>query len=193
MLFVSIVTFAAAKDAPSAAPSDFSIGEWNGNVYTNDFLGISYKLPDGWTKLSDEEIAAVMHLGIEMLNDNQKALADLAKLTVVYYMLAKSPATGENISVFTEKVPVDVTAIYYLENLKAQLPTITAINYTIGEFTKETVGGREYDVLTATAEASGRTLTQKYYCYKLGKYFLSIIASSMNGEKAVDNLIKAFD
>ena len=193
MLFVFAVIFAAAGGEPTAAPSDFSIGEWNGNVYTNDFLGISYKLPDGWIKYSDEEIAAVMNLSMEMLNDNQKALADLAKLTVVYYMLVKNPATGENISVFTEKVHLDVTSIYYLENLKAQLSTLTAINYTIGDFTKETVGGREYDVLTATTSVADKTLTQKYYCCKLGKYFLSIVASSMNGEKAAGNLVKAFE
>ncbi len=187
MLFVSAVAFAAA------APSDFSIGEWNGNVYSNDFLGISYKLPDGWIKYSDEEIAAVMNLSLEMLNDNQKALADLAKLTVVFHMIVKNPETGDNISVLTEKVHLDVTSIYYLENLKAQLSALTAINYTIGELSKETIGGREYDVLTATASVSDKTLTLKYYCCKLGKYFLSIVASSMNGEKAAGNLIKAFE
>ncbi len=187
MLFVSAVAFAAA------APSDFSIGEWNGNVYSNDFLGISYELPDGWIKYSDEEIAAVMNLSLEMLNDNQKALADLAKLTVVFHMIVKNPETGDNISVLTEKVHLDVTSIYYLENLKAQLSALTAINYTIGELSKETIGGREYDVLTATASVSDKTLTLKYYCCKLGKYFLSIVASSMNGEKAAGNLIKAFE
>ncbi len=193
MLFVSAVAFAAAGGEPAAAPSDFSIGEWNGNVYSNDFLGISYKLPDGWIKYSDEEIAAVMNLSLEMLNDNQKALADLAKLTVVFHMIVKNPETGENISVLTEKVHLDVTSIYYLENLKAQLSALTAINYTIGELSKETIGGREYDVLTATASVSDKTLTLKYYCCKLGKYFLSIVASSMNGEKAAGNLIKAFE
>ena len=193
MLFVSAVAFAAAGSEPAAAPSDFSIGEWNGNVYSNDFLGISYKLPDGWIKYSDEEIAAVMNLSLEMLNDNQKALADLAKLTVVFHMIVKNPETGENISVLTEKVHLDVTSIYYLENLKAQLSALTAINYTIGELSKETIGGREYDVLTATASVSDKTLTLKYYCCKLGKYFLSIVASSMNGEKAAGNLIKAFE
>ncbi len=187
MLFVSAVAFAAA------APSDFSIGEWNGNVYSNDFLGISYKLPDGWIKYSDEEIAAVMNLSLEMLNDNQKALADLAKLTVVFHMIVKNPETGDNISVLTEKVHLDVTSIYYLENLKAQLSALTAINYTIGELSKGTIGGRGYDVLTATARVSDKTLTLKYYCCKLGKYFLSIVASSMNGEKAAGNLIKAFE
>lgn len=193
MLFVSAVAFSAAGGEPAAAPSDFSIGEWNGNVYSNDFLGISYKLPDGWIKYSDEEIAAVMNLSLEMLNDNQKALADLAKLTVVFHMIVKNPETGENISVLTEKVHLDVTSIYYLENLKAQLSALTAINYTIGELSKETIGGREYDVLTATASVSDKTLTLKYYCCKLGKYFLSIVASSMNGEKAAGNLIKAFE
>jgi hypothetical protein len=28
--------------------TEFSMGEWNDNVYTNDFLGLKFNLPEGW-------------------------------------------------------------------------------------------------------------------------------------------------
>ena len=44
---------------------EISMGNWNNNVYTNDFLGLKFNLPEGWTYSSDEEIAEMMNLGIE--------------------------------------------------------------------------------------------------------------------------------
>ena len=100
---------------------EFSMGSWSDDVYTNDFLGLKFKLPNGWKYSSDEEIAEMMNLGTELLNDEQKAAAEVSKLNNAYYMVANDPNTGDNISVISEKPAMEVTTEYYINQLKTQL------------------------------------------------------------------------
>ena len=83
--------------------TDISRGEWNGNQYVNEFANIKFNLPSGWSKYSDEQIAQVMNVGVELLNDDQKKLAELAQSMVIYGMVANDDTTKANVSVLLEK------------------------------------------------------------------------------------------
>lgn len=172
---------------------EFSMGEWNNNVYTNEFLGLKFKLPEGWNYASDEEIADMMNLGTELLNDDQKAAAEVSKLTTAYYMVANDPNTGNSISIISEKPVMEVSTEYYMNELKTQLSAVESINYEIGETSKEKIADREYDTLTASASMSGVKITQKYYIYKMDRYFVGIIVTSTTGETAFNEMIKSFE
>ncbi len=171
----------------------FSMGEWNNGVYENKFLGLKFKLPDGWTYSSDEEIAKTMNIGKELLNDDQKAAAEIANLTSVYYIMANNPNTGDNISIMTEKPLMEATTEYYLSQLKSQLSSVKSMEYKIGEVTKEKVANIEFDVLTVTAKMSGIELTQKYYIHKMDKYFLDIIVTDVSGKDDIKNITTYFE
>lgn len=172
---------------------EFSMGEWNNNVYTNDFLGLTFNLPEGWTYSSDEQIAEMMNLGAEFLNDDQKVAAEVAKLTSAYYMVANDPNTGNSVSIISEKPAMEFTTEYYLNQVKTQLGAVESMSYEIGDISKEKVAGREYDIITATTTISGIEFTQKYYVYKMDKYFVSIIATSVTGEDGIKDIIKNFE
>lgn len=167
-----------------------SMGEWNDDVYTNDFLDIKFTQPEGWTHYSKEEIAKMMNLGQELLNDDQKASAKLAELTSAYYMVANNPNTGASISIISEKPAMEVSEESYINQLKTQLSQVEAMTYEIGETSKETVAGREYKTLTTTVSAYG--ITQKYYVYKMDKYFIGIIVTS-TGRDNIDDMMKCFE
>lgn len=172
---------------------EFSMGEWNNNVYTNNFLGLKFSLPQGWTYSSDEEIAEMMNLGIELLNDDQKAAAELSKLTSVYYIAANNPNTGDSVAVMSEKPSMDVTTEFYINQLKSHLSTVESVNYEIGEISKEKVADREYDTIIATTNVSGIKVAQKYYVYKMDEYFVAIIVTSVTGEDGIKDIIKSFE
>lgn len=178
---------------PEEQKTQFSMGKWKDNVYTNDFLGLKFNLPEGWKAATDEEIAKMMNVGKELLNDDQKALAEMAEKSGVYYMSVNDPSTGNNIIVLTEKAAVDVNTSYYINQLKNQLTSVNSIKYKIGETSKATVAGREYDTLTATASMYGYTTTQRYYIYKLDRYFVGIIVTSNSGESAIDEMMNSFE
>lgn len=190
-VFVLAMVFAAKPE--DSGNAQISMGEWKKNVYINDFLNIKYRLPDGWTRYSDEDMAEIMKLGTELLSNDKQYLAELAKLNLVYYMLANNPATGDNIVVLTEKSALDYTLDYYLDSVKTQLQDVGTLSYEIGDITKENLAGLEYSVLVANASAGGISMTQKYYARKIGKYFLAIIATSKNGEAAIKDIMKAFE
>lgn len=172
---------------------EFSMGSWSDNVYSNDFLGLKFKLPKGWKYSSDEEIAEMMNLGAELLNDEQKAAAEISKLNNAYYMVANDPNTGDNISIISEKPAMEVTTEFYINQLKTQLQNVNTINYEIGETSKETVAGKECDTLTVDASMSGVKMTQRYYIYKVDKYVICIISTSTSGEQKINDIMKNFE
>ena len=172
---------------------EFSMGEWKNNVYTNDFLGLKFNLPEGWSYSSDEEIAKMMDLGVDLLNDEQKMESEVAKLTSVYYMVANDPNTGNSVVLLSEKPLIDLTVDSYLNQLKNQLTSVDSINYEMGEEGKETIANKEFATLTATATMNNVKMIQKYYVYKLDKYFVSIIATSTTQDTGINEIIRNFE
>ena len=180
------------KTEQNVATKEFSMGKWNNNVYSNDFLGLKFNLPKGWSYSSEKEIADMMNLGKELLNDDQKLAAEVAKLTSAYYVVANNPSTGDNVTILSEKPIVDITTDYYISQLKTQLSAVTSISYEIGETSKENISGKEYDVLTVTGTMSGVKVAQKYYVCKIDNYIVCIIATSNRGETEINNIMKSF-
>lgn len=172
--------------------TELSMGEWKGNTYSNEFLGLKFNLPQGWAYSSEKDIAEMMDIGSELLNDDQKIAAELAKLTSVYYMVANNPNTGDSVTILSEKPLQDVTAKYYLDQLKTQLQALESMNYEIGDTSKEKVSGKEFETLTVTASMSGIEVAQKYYVCKMDEYFVCIIATSTSGETAINDIMKSF-
>jgi len=173
--------------------AEISIGEWNGDVYTNDFLGLRYNLPTGWKYASNEEIAEMMSISTELLNDNQKAAMELGKLTSVYYIYAQDTNTGNNVSVVTEKVIGNITMDDLIDGLKSELLSIETIEYEIGETSTEKIGNIEAKTLTVEVKTSGIELIQKYYFYEVDKYIVDIIVTSVTGEAGINEIIECFE
>ncbi len=171
---------------------EFSIGKWEDNVYTNDFLGLKFNLPEDWTHYDKEEMAEIMNLGSEVLDDEQKATSEIAKLNSAYYMMVNNPNTADSIAVMSEKSTMDYTTEFYINQLKSQLTSVSSIKYTVEGTSKEQVGNNECDVLTVSATSSGVKVTQKYYVYKVDKYFIAIIATSMTGETGINEMMANF-
>ena len=153
-----------------------SLGSWNENIYTNDFLNVKYTMSEGWTRHSDEEIANMMDIGTEYLNDDQKVYAKIAELTSVTYLMASDDSTGSNVILMSERQLTNKIKIEtYINSLKNNLSKNETLSYEIGETNKVSVNNIEYTVLDAKASMNGVTVYQKYYIRKQDKYFISIV------------------
>ena len=153
----------------------FERGKWEDNVYKNEFANITFKLPEGWTYSSDEEIAEMMNIGVEALNDNQQAMSKLAEQTSVYDMVSNDPNTGASVMVMFEKPLMKVSTDFYIDKLKTGLEEVDSIDYTIGDVTTESIAGEEYTVLTTTVPAYN--MVQKYYIKTEGNYFIDVLVT----------------
>ncbi len=172
--------------------TDISRGEWNGNQYVNEFANIKFNLPSGWSKYSDEQIAQVMNVGVELLNDDQKKLAELAQSMVIYGMVANDDTTKANVSVLLEKPTMKITPESYATSLKQQLEAVSSIQYKVNETATAKVGSEEYTALTSTASVSGVEIGQSYYIRAEGDYIITIIVTT-TGEGQLDTILKCFE
>lgn len=172
--------------------TDISRGEWNGNQYVNEFANIKFNLPSGWSKYSDEQIAQVMNVGVELLNDDQKKLAELAQSMVIYGMVANDDTTKANVSVLLEKPTMKITPESYATSLKQQLEAVSSIQYKVNETATAKVGSEKYTALTSTASVSGVEIGQSYYIRAEGDYIITIIVTT-TGEGQLDTILKCFE
>ena len=160
--------------------SEFSMGAWNGNVYTNDFLDIKFDMPASWSHYTDAEIAEVMDMGKEVAFGDDEFLKSVSEKTSVYYVVASDSNTGNSLSIVSEKPIVDVQIEQYMTQLKTQLDSLEAIKYETGEVSIEKVGNVEYNILEVTVP--DYNMSQKYYVKKSDKYFVGIIITAYDKE-----------
>ena len=175
----------SAKNDPK-----ISLGSWNENTYTNDFLGISYTMPDGWVRKTDEEILEDMELGAELIGNNSELNKKIAELTSVTYFMTSDITTGNNIIVMSEKTySSNITTDKYMDAVVKNIQKVDTINYTIGERKEETINGFKYESLDLSAVSDGITINQKYYVRKNGRYFISVVVTSTNGTDSINEMI----
>ena len=87
-------------------------GGWDGGVYTSEYLGFSFTLPQGWRAHSEADIAAVMGMTEGMLGGQGAYIPPNADIFID--MTASSPATGANVQIMFERLPFDMTEQEYI-------------------------------------------------------------------------------
>lgn len=169
---------------------ELSRGKIENNVYRSDFADITFNLPEGWSFSSDEEIAQLMDVGVEMLNEDQQKFAELAEENGVYDMVANDESTGASLMVMFEKTLLNVNEEYYINNLKEGLEEVDSIDYEIGETTKQNIAGKEFYVLNTTVP--DYNMVQNYYIQKKGDYFVDILVTYIEGTEDINSLLSNF-
>lgn len=185
----------ASSDASGSDSSStvLSRGAWADNVYTNETANLKLTLPEGWVAATDEEIAAIMGISVDMLSEAGVPVSEeMLDLQAITDLLIQNPETGSNLIVMFEKPVVvggSLTAEGYLEALAGQLESAGVADYTFGDPYTETVCGDEYAVLRA--EAADMGLVQYYYSRTLGDHMVNLIVTVM-GDDAVENVMSVF-
>ncbi len=173
--------------------STFTPGEINGNVYTNEYAGLTFNAPDGWTYMSDEELAEMMNLSIDLVSDGNEYLQKLAELTTVYGMVAQSGDMLSNVQVMFENTTITgnkMSGEAYAKILSTQLGGVYEqmdATATIGDIETVQIGDNEYYYLSISVDLGGITLEQGYACQRFDDYIASIVITAYEegGAKAI--------
>ena len=188
LLLVSCASAPSNKDEQpddSKKAAEISRGTIEGDVYTSEYLGLSFTKPESWVYSTDEEIAAAMNLGVEMLLDENLKNA-LENNPVIYDMMVVDTITRSNIYVGFENLSKtfasNITVEQYVEALKAQLANVSGLTVTFPE-SLETVklGETEFTKLDCSTTAQGVSMKQVYYLKKADKFMCYIIATIPSG------------
>ncbi len=170
---------------------NFSLGSWNEDIYTNDFLSMKVKMPSGWEKYSDEQIAQLMNLGLDSMDGDTEAMRKIAEQTSVYYLVISNPNTGSSVQVMTEKPLRKVSMDEYISSFKSILESQTTVKFTIGETKDIKLHGFDYKEISATATVNDISMAQNYYIRQLGDYFVCIIVTDIGGTLNINDFVLA--
>ncbi len=203
-------------DGPSSAPSSatddiqpvepqesddvvdtsvFTMGEISGKTYENPFFNIAFELPDSdWTFATDEEIAEVAGVTVDMLGEDYEEILEDAQS--IFAMMAKA-TMGNNANIGMEKLPEgyeDLTAEQYAEisaqNASTMLSQAGATNLQT-ESTVCFIDGQEFPGQKITYELSGIDVSQKLFAICRDGYVCCATVTAM-GEDATDDILSSF-
>ncbi len=173
--------------APEVTGKTLSRGTIDGDVYTSEFIGVSFTKPKTWVYSTDEEIAATMQIGAELLNQENFA-AQAEKMNNVYDMMVRDLMTGDNINIGFENLKAsnssNITEEQYIEVAKNQLKEqASMLNYVFGEAEKCKLGQKDFYRLPAEGAYSGVSFDQFIYIRKEGTYMI-VITLTLFGDTA---------
>lgn len=167
-------------------------GTINGNVYTNESIGIKFTKPEEWNFLSDEELVEFNNGSISAEGFSDLA-STLKEIESVYEMSAQSPL-GNNIIVQLGYIPnsSSYSAEDFLNEFADQLESESLLtDYNIGKITKREIAGEQFSTLDATTVKSYVTAHQRVCARKHGNYIVIFIMTAFSQEdlEAIENMI----
>ena len=174
----------------------FVRGEWNDNVYTNDYLGFSFTLPENWVVASDEELLSMLETATdEMLTEEMKEQYDKAieSAQSFYEFAIFNLTTGESMMLNIEDLSKTVGAILvsedqFIDGLETNFGSIEGVEIEILDREDVSLSMGKFRVLNVNVND---VMTQKYYVMKDGKYMVSFIVGFLNQtHDGVDSILE---
>lgn len=171
-------------EEPTTEETDvqFSIGKWNENTFENEWLNMKFEVPADWIIATDEEIAALMGVGAEIVSESQdmdsEAYASIAELTTSYGFMASSSTGMPSAQLMYENLLLtlgasDMTEEEYAQILIDNLTQVEDYGYEVLNQGTIDLGGKPFYFIEMSV-MDGQA-NQNYYMAKQDNYMSSII------------------
>lgn len=164
-----------------AGEVEYTIGELNGNIYTNPWSNVKITIPEGYNNKDAESYkqytTEFMSCGLYVENADGESIVNL------YVDLANDDGT------FTEEA--------YLDETKANYDAYGMEITNATEYDKITICGQEYTYLHLTAKSGSVTLTQSVYVRKTDDkacvFMVTSKGESYDSNKAIIESIQPYN
>lgn len=160
--------------APPVTPA--TMGKLEGGVYTNDFFGISFRVPDGWVVHDEAARGAIMQVGKELVeegaSDRKKQLLEASTdrtqflLSVSKYAPGKAgPGFNALILCLAERVPTAIvkTGADYIALVQRTMQGTSAKVELSGPVRTQRLGNGDFTVADVKLTAGPVITAQRYY------------------------------
>ena len=179
-----------AEQVGQEVNKELARGTIAGNVYTSEFVDMTFTKPETWTFATDEEIAQTMKIGMALMKDPNAYQKAISKMATIFDMMVIDSATGTNISILYENLAVTGnTGMHedaYIEATKSLLQAQVNAEYVFGETSDIELSGDAYRRMSFIATYDGVQMEQIYYVRAMDKYMHVIILTLVNGVTAAD-------
>lgn len=153
-------------------------GEWQETIYTNDFVGLTFTYPEGFTLLTDEELINMFEIQLDEseLDEQKDSFEEAMKLATTFFdFTLMNYNTGENVMLMVEDLTktnsIDVTTDVYMDLFIDNLTSVLEYSYVIGNEYEVVIAGETYRVVDVTIEDMA---IQKVYIRKKSKYMIAL-------------------
>lgn len=152
-------------------------GVIDGNVYTNESIGITFTKPDSWTFATDEELAEMNEGSVSA--SEYSDLAELVDKNTCIYEMSANSALGSNVLIMIEDISVNpgISTDSYAKIVIDNLLDDGSFDYEIGETTEKEIDGQEFTIVEVTNTTFSFSFSQRLYIKKHGNYMIGIIAT----------------
>ncbi|KAA8782879.1 hypothetical protein EC604_03340 [Paenibacillus amylolyticus] len=184
--------------------SKIELGTTQKGSYTNDYFGVSLKFPEAWEYQDAEGMNQLTSASSEAIagdDEKKKKQMELSQAKTLNLLMASQyPLDGGKVGpsamVIAEKVSLLQGILTGEDYLKATKKFMEDSNfpYEYKDFTKETIGGKEMDLMQITTNAAdGSKITQEYYSTIIEGYAFNFIFTYLDDQtKAeIDNIKKS--
>ncbi len=169
-------------------------GVIDGDVYESEFTSLKFTKPSDWVYYTDEQIASMLNLGAEELDQNLFE-ETVSKMQSVYDMMVVDYTSGTNVIIQYENLTISGSAsiseenyFHAFEGVINDMEGNEIANSKLGEATLsgEKYLKAEYDLIMAGVQSH-----QVMYIRKIGGYMAVVIATPC-GDVTADNIEAMF-
>ena len=185
----------ASEEKTSSVTTKELMGEIDGNVYENTFIGIGCRLPDSWTYLSQSELNEMNGIVMDIIDD--EALTAYLDASVFYSMMATSGFV-DNCNINLEKVSsVTLESMDVAEYLEESMPTLEQTYDSMGatnfqyEITTVKLDGKVVDCIYTNVSLNGVDMVQCVIVLKCDGYLANISLTAYS-DKNLEALLGYF-
>ncbi len=175
----------------TALPED-ELGFWNGDVYSSAALNLNFTLPEGWEHASDEELLEMVDAATDndLLSDDAKAAAGLAKSRMVYAMIAQDPISGTNVQLMfmdlgglsnLDFVTEESLAEIVIAQQETAFDESSGATFRADATYRAALGGEDFLVLPLTMTMSGAEGREWIYLRLLDDKLAMIAITALDG------------
>ncbi len=175
ILAISLLVFVV----PVQAEGDPSRGVKGKTSYHSKFAEISFSLPQGWMFLSDEDIAKILDISIEMFDLDKQMIENSIP---VIDMMAIDTKTGTNVNLAFQKQFLTLEG--YVNYSRTYLANMDAVSY-VSDLVEITFAGKE--CLAFSDSISNLEQEQLSISYSLNDYFFTITVTMVGKQYDTDD------
>ncbi|MFC9709351.1 hypothetical protein ACFTRD_14490 [Paenibacillus sp. NPDC056933] len=173
-----------SKEADNS--KDVELGTTKKGSYTNEYFGVSLQFPEAWEFQDAEgmnELTSASSEAIAGDDETKKKQIELSQTKTLNLLMASQyPLDGGQVGPSAMAIAEKVSLLQgirtgkdYLEATK-KFMVDSQFPYEYKEFTTETIGGKEMDLMQITMDAGdGSTITQDYYSTIIEGYAFNFI------------------
>lgn len=203
MMLALSLTLSACSSEPKVEEekevvySSYVRGVWTDNVYTNNYLGFSFTLPENWVIASDEELMTMLDTASEDLSEDMKKKYDLAieKAVSFFDFAIFNVSTGETVMLHVEDLTKNALGVLYTEDnyidiVERDFKDSVDLEIEVYERSNVSFAFGKFRSMKINIE---NLMTQEYLVTKDGKYMISFMLSYLDQyHEGVDSILEQF-